>query len=233
MLTALGDSIIKGVVLNNDANLSGMRRYQVSSQTITDRCGQLLNTDIINLGKFGCTAPLGLKIAQNNAQKLEQSKYVLVEYGGNDSDYCWQQIADDPQGLHLPHTSIREFIAAYHSILASIVAAGAIPVMLSLPPMDADRYFNFFSQGWNQQQKENVISWLGGSTSHISAGHELYNMTAFKIANQENVRIIDITSDFLADRNYSEYLCEDGIHPNELGQARIADMIVREMSDLM
>lgn len=229
MLTALGDSIIKGVVLSNDTQLTGIRRYQVSSQPLTERCAQLLHTDIINLGKFGCTAPAGLKIAEHNAQQIAASTSVLIEYGGNDSNYCWPQIAQNPHQQHLPYTTIHDFVNAYQSILAHVIAVGSIPIMLSLPPMDADKYFHFFSQGWNDTQKENVLSWLGGSTSHISTGHELYNIATHKIAKQANVKIIDITSSFLAERNYSDFLCEDGIHPNELGQSRIADIIANEL----
>lgn len=230
MLTGLGDSIIKGVVLNHDSRLTGMRRYQVSSETILDRCGSLLHTNVVNLGKFGCTAPQGARIAESNIERLRDSKYVLLEYGGNDSDYRWADIARDPKAEHRPLTELKDYIASYHTIITRVVAAGAIPVMLSLPPMDADRYFRFFSDGWGDMEREHVMEWLGGSTTHISNGHELYNMTAFKIAREEGVRIIDITSDFLSERNYSQYLCNDGIHPNESGQARIADIIVRELA---
>jgi len=38
--------------------------------------------------------------------------------------------------------------------------------------------------------------------------------------------VIDITSVFLERRNYFDYLCEDGIHPNEAGHKLIEEAIV-------
>lgn len=55
--------------------------------------------------------------------------------------------------------------------------------------------------------------------------HERYNIEVFKLAINKDIPIIDITSKFLGIKNYSNLLCDDGIHPNEKGHKIIAEAI--------
>ena len=223
-LAALGDSIIKGVILKAE----GLKeRYTLSDKNIIDRCAERLNSEVVNLGKMGCTIEAGERILDKSIQRLQGAHYVLLEYGGNDSDYDWKAIAQDPNKQHLPRTTIDNYERTYERVITKLQQAGMTPLVLSLPPMDAERYFRFFTTGWNDQQKDNVMQWLMGSTNTIMSGHELYNMATWKVAQRTNTQWIDVTSDLLIGHQYRNYLCEDGIHPNELGQARIADMILR------
>ena len=45
------------------------------------------------------------------------------------------------------------------------------------------------------------------------------------MAINKDIPIIDITSKFLEIKNYSNLLCDDGIHPNEKGHKIIAGAI--------
>ena len=106
---------------------------------------------------------------------------------------------------------------------------GAIPLVLSLPPMDAERYFAFFSQKWEEGFRANVMRWLGGSTNTIMSGHELYNLATMRVAQRTGVQWIDVTSELLKEHNFRAYLCDDGIHPNEQGQRKMAEVILAAM----
>ena len=229
MITALGDSIIKGVVVHSDGS-TGLRQYRVSSKTIIDYCAQLLHTEGMNLGRFGCTAPVGERVAERNMDKLRASKIVLIEYGGNDSDYDWKAIATNPHGCFAPRTELDAFKEAYKHIITCVLEAGAMPVVLSLPPMDAAMYFDFFTKGWDSQRITNVKQWLGDSMAKMHEGHALYNRTTRQIAAELGVQFIDIATPFMAQSDWQHYLCEDGIHPTEAGQARIAEEIVTQLA---
>lgn len=223
-LAALGDSIIRGVILKAE----GLReRYTLSDKNIVDRCAEELSSDVVNLGKMGCTIPLGERILDKSINRIEGAKYVLLEYGGNDSDYDWRAIAQDPTAVHLPHTPLETYESTYQRVIHKVLQAGCVPLVLSLPPMDAERYFRFFTQGMSDDAKANVLRWLSGSTNTIMSGHELYNMATWKVAQRTGAQWIDITSDLLIGHQYRQYLCDDGIHPNELGQARIANTILQ------
>ena len=223
-LAALGDSIIRGVILKAE----GLReRYTLSDKNIVDRCGEGLDSEVVNLGKMGCTIEAGERILDKSISRLEGAKYVLLEYGGNDSDYDWRAIAQSPEEAHLPRTPLHTYESAYERVIHKVRQAGCIPLVLSLPPMDAERYFRFFTTGMSDEQKGNILGWLSGSTNTIMSGHELYNVATWKVAQRTGAQWIDITSDLLLGHQYRRYLCDDGIHPNEQGQARIANMILQ------
>lgn len=225
-LVALGDSIIRGVILktqNNDA------RYTLSDVNIVDRCGRELHCDVVNLGKMGCTVQKGESILERNIDRIRGAKYVLLEYGGNDSDYDWTAIAQAPNKLHSPKTPLEMYESSYVRVIQKVRQMGCVPLVLSLPPMDAERYFHFFTQKMTTTMRDNILGWLNGSTNTIMSGHELYNMATWKVAQRTHSQWIDITSRLIVGHQANCYLCEDGIHPNELGQKYIADTILKEI----
>lgn len=69
------------------------------------------------------------------------------------------------------------------------------------------------------------MQWMRNDQQFITNWHERYNIEIFKLAIATQVPVIDITSIFLEKKNYSRYLCNDGIHPNEEGHKLIAKAI--------
>ncbi|MEG1915040.1 MAG: SGNH/GDSL hydrolase family protein, partial [Acidaminococcaceae bacterium] len=63
--------------------------------------------------------------------------------------------------------------------------------------------------------------------------HESYNAQVCGIAEENDIPLIDIRSAFLKLPNYSEYLCDDGIHPNEKGHNLIARVITEYIPRIM
>lgn len=225
-LVALGDSIIKGVLVQSEGERS---RYSLADKSIVECCAEKLGGESLNLGKMGCTIEAGERILNRYLDKMSGAQYVLLEYGGNDSDYNWQEIAEAPEKEHFPRTRLEVFEQVYERVINKIKEMGAIPLVLSLPPMDAERYFAFFSQKWEDGFRANVMRWLGGSTNTIMSGHELYNLATMRIAQRTGVQWIDVTSELLKDHNYRAYLCDDGIHPNERGQRMIAEAVLQSL----
>ena len=221
-VAALGDSIIKGVLFNKEEN--GRGHYSLSDHNIADRVAEGLHSEVLNLGKMGCTIGTGEQILERYLDKLDGTKYVLMCYGGNDSDYDWRAIADRPESEHAPKTPLRIFEKTYTRIVSKIREMGYTPLIMSLPPMDAQQYFNFFTSTFSDVQKANVLKWLKGSINTIWAGHELYNDAVKRVANATDCVLIDCTTTLGDGKGY---LCEDGIHPNLAGQSKIASIILR------
>ena len=223
-LVALGDSIIKGVLVQSEGERS---RYSLADKSIVECCTEKLGGESLNFGKMGCTIEAGERILNRYLDKMSDAQYVLLEYGGNDSDYNWQEIAEAPEKEHFPRTRLEVFEQVYERVINKIKEMGAIPLVLSLPPMDAERYFAFFSQKWEEGFRANVMRWLGGSTNTIMSGHELYNLATMRIAQRTGAQWIDVTSGLLKGHNFRAYLCDDGIHPNERGQRMIAEAVLQ------
>ena len=221
---ALGDSIIKGVLYNKEE--SGHTHYSLADHNLVDLVAQKLHNEVLNLAKIGCTIEAGERILNHHLSHLDGAKYVLMCYGGNDSDYNWKDIANQPEAEHLPHTPLHVFEKTYTRIVKKVQELGYTPLIMSLPPMNAQQYFDFFTSSFDQHQKSNVLKWLKGEINTIWAGHELYNDAVKRVASATDCVLIDCSTT-LGDGQ--GYLCEDGIHPNLAGQAKIASIIIKNI----
>ena len=85
----------------------------------------------------------------------------------------------------------------------------------------------------HKKAKDAVLGWMGGQLERIRNYHDLYNLQLFRIAATERVPIIDVTSPFMLNMDYSQCLCEDGIHPTSLGHDIIATQILRNWKHLL
>ncbi len=219
-----GDSIMKGVIFdaikgryiflkNSFLNILGMRNS---------------NIKVNNYAKFGCTITVGRQLIEKHAAELPGYEYTALEFGGNDCDFDWKAISENPDAVHIPKTPIDEFERKYSEIIDRVAAAGSKPVLFSLPPLGARRYFSWISRGLNA---ENILRWLGDE-EHIYRWHEMYNIAVLRLAAVKDVALIDIRRAFLETKDYLSLLCEDGIHPNEAGHALISEVIKKTVPSL-
>ena len=224
-IAAMGDSITKGVVLTGDGN------YSVLDNNFVDLLRKHNNIDIDNLGKFGCTISFAHHITDHYPEKIASSDYTILEYGGNDCDFYWKRIALDPTGEHQPKTKLEEFRREFVKLIEKVRALGSRPIILSLPPIESKEYFDFFSRKMNDEQRDNILGWMGGEVEAISRWHDSYNQVLFGVASETSTPILDITQPF---SNYSDgwrsLLCQDGIHPNSEGHRLIASSIMAATS---
>ena len=222
-ITALGDSLTRGVVLNE------MNRYSVLDGSFIDIISERLGLDIVNYGKFGCTVDFGERVIERHAGEVSASDYTLLEFGGNDCDFNWGKIADSPDAEHIPNTLLHSFKEQFCALIEKVRSLGSKPVIISLPPIDSEYYFAFLSRFMNCEQKDNVFSWLRGDINVISRWHEMYNRALFEISRLMLVPIIDITTPFdKCQGAMRELFCLDGIHPNAEGHRLIADSIAEQ-----
>ncbi|MBO4496103.1 MAG: SGNH/GDSL hydrolase family protein [Clostridiales bacterium] len=216
-ITAFGDSVIKGVIYE-DAH------YRVADESVQKICEESFGITIENKARFGSTITKGESVFEKNLSLIKDSdgEYVVLEFGGNDCDFNWKEVSEDPGREHLPMSTISNFTATYTNIINEIKSLGKTPVLLSLPPIDSARYFAQISRGLSG---ENIMKWMRNDQQFITNWHERYNIEIFKLAIATQVPVIDITSIFLEQKNYCRFLCEDGIHPNEEGHKLIAKAI--------
>lgn len=219
-IIGLGDSIIKGVVMNVEE--TGRMHYALIEDNIAERVANIKQMEAVNLGKMGCTIQVGEHILDRHLSSMENGEYAILCFGGNDSDYNWRAIASNPGGEHHPKTAIGVFEKIYARIIAKIKQAGMKPIVMTLPPMDSAKYYNFLTSVFSSEEKRNVSRWLKGGASAIQAGHELYNDAVKRVAASTDAMLVDVSSAF---KHPDRYLCADGIHINAHGQHVIADLI--------
>jgi acyl-CoA thioesterase I len=201
-----GDSIGKGVQLPDEGH------YEKVKLNINELTGQ---ADLVvdNYAAFGCTLTKALSIITNHASELAGYDNIFIELGGNDCDFNWQEVSDAPNAEHKCKTPFGLFEETFHKMIEVIRTNGGKPIVLTMPPLVAERYFKWVSQG---KQAANILKWLGSVTS-IYRWQEMYNLKVVMLAKKLNVQLIDIRTSFLQNHHYEDLISKDGIHPNEAG----------------
>lgn len=143
--------------------------------------------------------------------------------------YNWQEIAANPSGQHEPAMDLVAYKAQYTNRIAQARAHGQEPVLISLPIMDENRYFAFITRGMSMQERKNLLYWLGGKTERLRNIHALYNLSLFRLAAQQCVHILDITSPMLASAHYEQLLEQDGVTLSPEGK----QLVENELSTLI
>lgn len=135
--------------------------------------------------------------------------------------YDWQSIASQPSAKHEPVMDLVAYKAYYINKIAQARAHGYEPVLVSLPIMDEDRFFASITRGMSVQERKNILYWLGGKTERLRNMHALYNLLLFRLAAQQCVHIVDITSPMLAYTDYDDLLEQDGVTLSLAGEALV------------
>lgn len=208
-IEVFGDSILKGIQLNPEN-----KKYVIDNHIDIELLSRKHEVEIINSSKFGCTIGKGRMLLERCLSKNIKIDAVVMEYGGNDCDYNWKEVAEDPDKDHFPNTPLEVFVKTYKEMIEFLKKKGIQPILTNLPPIDPQRFFDWFCNGLN---KDNVLRWLG-SINLIYRHQETYSRAIEKIAQETGCPLVDLRGAFLERQRIENLLCEDGIHPNTEGQ---------------
>ena len=219
-VTIWGDSLGKGVVWN-----AARSRYGYAEETAVDIAKRQLGCEVENRSKFGCTAPMGLELIEHALHAHEACDAALIEYGGNDCNFDWASISATPEREHLPATLPETFQQTLHKIVDMLRGAGIRPILVTLPPIDPERYFRFFVG--DKLNAANVLQWLG-DVWQIYRFQEMYSLLIADVAREERVQLFDLRARCLAEKRFLRTcLCEDGLHMNAAGQRFAGEALIK------
>lgn len=217
-LILLGDSISKGIVLNEENG-----KYEKSSVSFAEILKREGNLHLLNLSRFGATVRKGMEQVERQKDALPADGLLVLEFGGNDCNFNWAEVSEDPEKEHSSAVPLPEFVSFYEQLIEKVKLIGLRPVLLNLPPLNPCAFFSHLSKGLRQ---ENILRFLGGSVERIYRWQEMYSNTIPGLAQKCGCLYLDIRQRFLNEKHYEEYICGDGIHPNEKGQELIADTLL-------
>jgi lysophospholipase L1-like esterase len=212
-----GDSISKGVTFDETR-----QRYVISRERSTDRVQAEWGVSVENHARMGATVVDGLAGLDKIAP--EPGTIIAIEYGGNDCDLPWAEVARDPSLPHQARVPLEQFRTLLAQFVERVRSAGALPLLITPPPLDAERYFNWVTRGLDAAA---VLRFLG-DVQHIYRWQERYALAVRDVAQQTGTALLDLRDAFLAQADVAGFLCIDGIHPNGRGQQLIADAILAE-----
>lgn len=210
-LYIFGDSILGGVELDADT-----LRYQKGSFA-PEVFLQSETLSVENLSCFGCTLPKSEKMLETCLENREKFDIALLELGGNDCDFQWKEISDDPARTHSPKVAPQAFKEGLARMVRRLRNVGVRPILTRLPPIDAARYFEWVSRGLDAQR---ILLFLK-DVQRIYRHQELYAGIAAGVAAAEGVPLLDLRRPFLEHDDFCALLCADGIHPNARGHQLI------------
>ncbi len=178
--------------------------------------------EVVSRAMMGATVRKGRQLVERDTQRGLNAQYALMGYGGNDSDFDWQAISDDPAGEHKPRTELPEFRRILGETVELLRQKGVQPLLMTLPPIDAEKYLRFICRGGADRSR--ILSWLG-DCQMIYRYQELYSDTVAAVAAEHTVPLIPVRRAFLWDQNYCRMISPDGIHLNMTGYRRLFDTI--------
>ena len=205
-----GDSIMRGVYYSEEAG-----RHKLFGERL--RGLKELGYEVKNCSVMGATIGTGRELIEKRLTIPAENTTVIFEYGGNDCDFRWADVSADPDGQFEPNTPETQFLSTYRDMISYAREKGAVPVIASLVPIDADRYMNWITRNLSYQ---NILHWLG-DVAMLSRWQEHYSHMAGQLAREMGCPLLDLRTAFLTSHDFKNLLCEDGIHPTPLGHARI------------
>ena len=209
-----GDSIMKAVLVDEN-----YKYHQISSQLL-DQLQQETGVTATNRAHFGYTAARGQSVLQRDLDKGLDCQIALLEFGGNDCDHNWLEVAQSPEEEHLPNTPLPKFIDTLKEMALSLRSRGIQPMLMTLPPLDAEKYLGFI--GRRGADTKAVLSWLG-DVQMIYRWQEMYSGAVALLAARLGLPLLDVRSRFLSRRDYTSLIARDGIHLTQAGYELIYD----------
>ena len=204
-LIIFGDSIIKGVTFDG-------KGYHLCQQHDFDALAQS-GVTVENYAKMGATIDAGLRQMDKKLNACSQDTTVLLCFGGNDCDYNWKEISEDPAGSFLPNTPPDTFVDRYVAAIRKAQNSGARVALTALPPLDDTRYLTHISRGLS---RENILQWLG-DCGHLYRWQEYYNSLVCQLSRAFGCRLVDVRAEFLKNTHFTTLIGADGIHPTQEG----------------
>ena len=210
-ISIFGDSILEGVRLEKG-------RYVRSTELIQQFQSEN-NVELNNKSRFGATIGRGLRSLHKSLEKGNLGEYTVIEFGGNDCNHNWAQVAQNPSQQHICATPEEEFERQYVQMIQEIRGADSIPVAATLPPISAEHYLDWICRTGLDRQA--ILQWLGGVQT-LARRQALFNDISRNVAQKMECPVLDLRGAFPEKQEKTEqYLCRDGIHPNFQGQQLI------------
>ena len=149
-LCVWGDSIAKGVVYDEARG-----RYAVCRENCVMKLGRELGISVSNYSVMGQTSENGL--ARMQPGTMHAGELAVIEYGGNDCDLDWKAVSLDPDTRQSGKVPIEKFAQNIAEMVRRVRDAGMLPVLVTPPPLVAERYFQWVCRGLNAA---NILKYL-------------------------------------------------------------------------
>ena len=213
-----GDSIAVGITYNETR-----KRYVISKERCPKRIADELQFKVVNNSKMGATVLDGLE--RFETAKPVKGALCVLEYGGNDCNMDWAEVAEHPDEPPKPKVELPEFMSKLEEFIHKVEAKGMRAMLITPLPLNAEKFFNWVSQGLDRE----AILQAVGEVQNIYGWQERYAIAVRNVAAKTKTPLIDLRDTMLSNKEYPNLICRDGMHLKDDGYRFIADHLLRRM----
>ncbi|ALC82357.1 MULTISPECIES: SGNH/GDSL hydrolase family protein [Bacillus] len=217
-IICFGDSLTRGVSYVKGRLRIIKDNYPAYLQELFSR-EEGFNASVINKGVFNDNSDLLLKRLNKDVIE-EHPDYAIVAVGGNDCNFLWNEVAENPDKEHQPIVPLERYLENVKTIVTKLQSAGITPVILTLPPLDPVRYYTFISGN----SGISISHWIG-RMGGIEHWHGLYNRSLNKLIKELGVSKIDVRSALKKTGELIDFISDDGIHLTSKGYKVLSEEI--------
>ena len=219
-ITVFGDSIGKGVFTDDEKPV-------IMENSAVNLFENSFSVSVDNRSVFGQSLKRIMQRRQLerylSAIDCKERNVAVLELGGNDADFNWRKVAENPSLNHEPQTPIKEFSVLYKNAIETLRSAGVKVVACTIVPIDSKRFFERVIGGVADKSK--VLEFFNGDFNTIHRHQEMFNNEILKNAYSYGLPVIDLREKFLQSNHFERLMCLDGIHPNQSGQREIFNAV--------
>lgn len=224
-ISVYGDSILKGAVTGTGSG----HLFDIIEESSLVIASRNLGVELNNQSVFGSVVSKTQRRLNKDIEKGVVGDLAILESGGNDCDYDWTAVSASPEEEHLPRTTLEDFIAKFDEMVQACREAKITPVVMTMPPLVGDRWFEHICNG---QNKDAILKVCKGYSGRPYLNHERYNAALIHFCIEKKVQWIDMRKAMLDAPDYRALMCLDGIHPNEEGYRYMATVWEKELPEL-
>lgn len=225
-ITVFGDSILKGVItIPESKNI-----FDITQNDSLSLAQQKLGFELDNRSIYGNIITKGQQKFNKWLEKGGTTDICVIEFGGNDCDYDWAPISENPDGNFQPKVPLADYLNILDQMVTECKKHGFTPLLMTMPSLVPDWWINTISKGLN---KDNILKFLGGNYDKLYRNHEIYNLHLLEYIYKNNIEFVDMRRTLLESADYRDLMCLDGIHPNEKGYELMSKVWIEKLTSLM
>jgi lysophospholipase L1-like esterase len=223
-ILCFGDSLTRGVSFVNGRLRILKNNYPNVLQDLFNKTNKGdEDIQVINKGVFNDNSNLLIERLELDVIR-EKPEFVIIEIGGNDCDFTWTEVSQKPNENHEATVPLERYISNLVSIVEKVRKEGITPILSTLPPLDPVRYYQRITRNFSSQ----VSNWIckaGG----IEYWHSKYNRAIKKVAEELDVKLIDVRNAIQCAGDINNLISDDGIHLTERGYEVFATEIFQKV----